>query len=752
MTTLPQTSPMRLPRPASSHLAIPTSGVMGPAQPAAPAGNSLTAQDVWRVIRANLWLIVGMLVVSGVGGFLLNQWLLTHYPRYTSTILISVRPVQDIPYVGSEDQGINVHEAAPQSTELEQLSQAGMLTNKYFLGSIIDDPTSEVRKTNWFKQFNGHFEEAKEDLQSKLEVYPKPNTRLISVSMSTGSPADSLTIVREIVDRHVKERTDKVLALQYQQSRNLSELIGQTDSAIRQLKQQIAQQADIMARFGASGGNYQLNGPTVKLTALVHSRAQAEKDLMEAKAKLDGFVSEVKAGGTPLLLSEFLNKQNQASSSSSVDQLETALAGAEVKWGRNSPQYQMLQKQLDEEKRHTEEHNGRNRDELINGIVSDLTNKVAIAQKVLEKIEEDYAKANDELKDESRAEIALNGYKKQLDTLQAQLDKQYQQKRVLETTINAARDPNNALSTASVVGGGDLPDKATFPRRSITMSVSIVIGLALALGIAFLREFTDTSVRSPRDIAKVGQLNLLGMIPHESEDPEAQNARLPLAIYEAPTSIIAEQFRQVRTRLQHSASLDTVRSLMVTGTAPGDGKTTVACNLAAGLALNGRRILLVDANFRRPQVHAVLNIPNDVGFGDVLNSLDMFESAVRETEIPNLSVLPTGVKPANSTELLESQLLIDFIERALEEYDHVIFDSGPLLLVSETSALAPRVDGVVTVVRARGNSRGMLQRLRDQLRQLKAENLGVVLNAVRAQTGGYYAPMIKSYYAYQQND
>jgi len=242
------------------------------------------------------------------------------------------------------------------------------------------------------------------------------------------------------------------------------------------------------------------------------------------------------------------------------------------------------------------------------------------------------------------------------------------------------------------------------------------------------------------------------MIPHESEDPEAQSARLPLAIYEAPTSIIAEQFRQVRTRLQHSASLDTVRSLLVTGTAPGDGKTTVACNLAAGLALNGRRILLVDANFRRPQIHAVLNIPNEVGFGDVLNSLDMFESAVRETEIPNLSVLPTGIKPTNSTELLESQLLIDFIERALEEYDHVIFDSGPLLLVSETSALAPRVDGVVTVVRARGNSRGMLQRLRDQLRQLKAENMGVVLNAVRAQTGGYYAPMIKSYYAYQQND
>jgi len=133
----------------------------------------------------------------------------------------------------------------------------------------------------------------------------------------------------------------------------------------------------------------------------------------------------------------------------------------------------------------------------------------------------------------------------------------------------------------------------------------------------------------------------------------------------------------------------------------------------------------------------------------VLNSLDLFESTVQETQVPNLYVLPCGPKPTNATELLESQLLIDFIERALEEFDHVIFDSGPLLFVSETVALAPRVDGVVTVVRARANSRGVLSRMRDSLRQVKAEHLGIVLNAVRAQGGGYYGRNIRTYYEYQ---
>ena len=261
---------------------------------------------------------------------------------------------------------------------------------------------------------------------------------------------------------------------------------------------------------------------------------------------------------------------------------------------------------------------------------------------------------------------------------------------------------------------------------------------------------TDTSVRSPRDIARVGQLTVLGMIVHEDDDPEAAGARLPTgSIYGLPTSVIAEQFRQVRTRLHHAASLDTTRSILITGCGPGDGKTTVAANIAAGLALNGRRILLVDTNFPPPRIaQRFCSVANaDPGFSNVLESVDTFDQAVQQTEVPNLAVLTSGQRPGNSTELLESQLFIDFVERALEEYDHVIFDSGPLLMVSDSIALAPRVDGVITVVRARINTRGVLTRMRDLLR-LKAEHLGVVLNAVRAQGGGYYRGTIKSYYNY----
>ena len=199
------------------------------------------------------------------------------------------------------------------------------------------------------------------------------------------------------------------------------------------------------------------------------------------------------------------------------------------------------------------------------------------------------------------------------------------------------------------------------------------------------------------------------MIPHEADDPQAAGGRLPLVIFDAPHSMIAEQFRQVRTRLQHAALAGHHPQILVTSPSPGDGKTHGRVQPRRGPGPQrpahpaGRRQLPPAGAAHASSASATSRVQRRAE-----RTSSSSTDAVRETEVPNLSVLPTGPKPANPTELLESQFLIDFIERALEEYDHVIFDSGPLLMVSETVALAPRVDGVVTVVRARGNSRGLL--------------------------------------------
>ncbi|MGC3957514.1 MAG: CpsD/CapB family tyrosine-protein kinase [Verrucomicrobiota bacterium] len=215
---------------------------------------------------------------------------------------------------------------------------------------------------------------------------------------------------------------------------------------------------------------------------------------------------------------------------------------------------------------------------------------------------------------------------------------------------------------------------------------------------------------------------------------------------------MAESFRHVRTKLQHAASLDTTRSIMVTSPSPGDGKTTVACNIAAGLALNGRRILLVDANFRRPEVHRVFGLSNEQGFSDVLNAVAAFDEVIHETQVPNLAIMTAGPKPMNPTELFESQLLIDFIERTLEEFDHVVFDGGPLMVVAEAQAMAPRVDGVISVVRAKTNNRGMLQaHAQTNSSARRPSTWASCSTRFSAQGGGYYRRSIQTYYDYAGN-
>ena len=740
MTTLPQTTPMRLPRPAPSHLAIPSANGHGPVLPHAQH-SGLTGADVWRVIRANLWLIIGLVAASGVGGYFLNAWLNAHYARYTSTALMSVHTQLELPQNADSGRAL-IADPSPQNIELEQQSQTSMLQNRYFLGTLLEDPQSDIRKTSWFQQFGNRIEDAKQDLMEKLEISPRPGSRLIAVSMSCADPKDAQVIVRGVVEKHVGDRRQKMQDTTIQRSTNLQGDIDRYDNQLRSLHDDINR---ISRQLAERGSGKVFSAIDAQLSALLQQQTAAQEHYNEAQARLQTFLKEIGQDLTPKELQARM-QGGQGMFDNQITALQVQLSEMMDKYGSNNDHVKALQRTIDKLTELANEKDQAARAKAIAAIRTDFEADVAVARQnadeigarlaALQKARTDIAAQQNELAQKDEDERSVRGL---LEKARDERDK-----------VGSFIQQNNS-GTAVLEVQPDLPDKPSFPKLSMTMSLAIALGLFLSLGIAFLREVMDTTVRSPRDIARIGQLNLLGLIPHEADDPQVQSARLPLAIYEAPHSVIAEQFRQVRTRLQHSASLDTVRSLLVTGTSPGDGKTTVACNLAAGLALNGRRILLVDANFRKPQIHAVFNLPNEIGFSDALNSLDAFDDAVRETEVPNLSVFTSGAKPSNPTELLESQLLIDFIERALEEYDHVIFDSGPLLIVSETAALAPRVDGVVTVVRARGNSRGLLQRLRDQLRQLKAEHLGVILNAVRSQSGGYYAPMIKSYYAYQNS-
>jgi capsular exopolysaccharide synthesis family protein len=742
MTTLPQTTPMRLPRPGGAgQIAIPSApvgGVLGPAV-GGPSGAGMTGADVWRVFRANLWLIALFVTVGAVAGFFLNRYLAEHYPKFTASGLVKVQLPEEMFHLNGQELV-----SRPENIELEQKTQAKGLTQTSLLLRVLTD-SDKLRSTQWFKDFAKEVrpaEAAKEDLLKNFSVQPVAQSRLIQVEMTYRIPLDARVVAEEIVNAYIDQER-KAQAAKW--STKASTLRNQFETYKRDYENVTKELTNKSLQTNSRDqfeGYALLQSITQEGYRVVQLLGEADRELKGAETELKAFNDLIDQGATPPEIEIDLNKDallNQYQQD--LDRLDAMAAGPKAPGTAGiGARREALQHKMDD------------RRESLRSSVVDAKRVLLQTKRDIAKNAFDSATARkkeiDQRQQEAQAaaayfrsrEEAQKVSKEKMDTAQSELDELEKQKLPSEFSpvVWFAEPPT--------------PETPSFPKLPITMSVAVLLGLGLSVGIAFLREITDTSVRSPRDIARVGQLNLLGLIPHEDDDPQAADARLPLVIYDAPHSMAAEEFRKLRTRLQHSAALDSTRSILVSSANPGDGKTTIACNLAAGLALNGRRILLVDANFRRPEIHNLFEVANDKGFSDALNDLTTFDTVVRDTQVQNLFVMPTGPKPVNATELLESQLLIDFIERALEDYDHVIFDSGPLLIVSETMALAPRVDGVVTVVRARTNSRGVLSRMRDMLRQVKAEHLGVVLNAVRSQGGGYYGRNIKTYYAYQNGN
>lgn len=737
MTTLPQTTPMRLPRPSGSsgQIAIPSAGPAG-AHGLAQAGAGMTGADVWRVFRTNWWLIALFVIVAGIAGLFINRYLAQHYPKYTAAALVKVEVAYEV-FSPWGDEGA----ATPQTLEIEQKTQAQGLVAPALLIQVITE-SDKVRATEWYREFNNDIEAAKEDLLKNFSVQPIQSSRLIKVEMTYKIPKDARTIVEEVVNRYVANERDRYAV-------NWSSQATALATEKRNLEREYQKVSDRLTNNADGLGNkesFELFGlAEVKrydVIRITDSLQKADEEYRQADNELRAMQEMIDSGGTPPEVeAEILKYESVRDYQRQLDGLDTQI---QLLGGSRSPQAASLYKRRQEVERKAEDEREKLKTAHIDYKRYEITTKKRAAQEAQEALKAKLAKANDDL---TNVQAAANRYK-QLE--QAQHD--------LKEKIDAAADKYDRIQNqkltrnwapVSMFQAPPTPETPSFPKLGVVLGFALMTGLGLSVGIAFLREIMDTTVRSPRDIARVGQLNMLGMIPHESDDPQAAAARLPLVIFDSPHSMAAEEFRKLRTRLQHAASLDSTRSILVSSANPGDGKTTVACNLAAGLALNGRRILLVDANFRRPEIHNLFEVPNEQGLSDALNDLSTFDTLVRDTSVQNLYVMPTGPKPVNATELLESQLLIDFIERALEDYDHVIFDSGPLLVVSETMALAPRVDGVITVVRARTNTRGVLQRMRDMLRQVKAEHLGVVLNAVRSQGGGYYGRNIKTYYAYQ---
>jgi capsular exopolysaccharide synthesis family protein len=261
-----------------------------------------------------------------------------------------------------------------------------------------------------------------------------------------------------------------------------------------------------------------------------------------------------------------------------------------------------------------------------------------------------------------------------------------------------------------------------------------MIGLAVVFGLAYFKEWYDTSLRSLDEVREVVGAQVLGAVPAFHTTPETdrllRQSRLhPRLCYSHhPGSREAEAFRSVRTALLFTAQEHGAKLIQMSSPEPGDGKTTSICNLAIAVAQSGKRVLLIDADLRRPTVHELFRLPQELGLADALQGEVEWQNAVKTTPFSTLWVMTAGYAPENPAELLSAPSLSQLLHQVREDYDIVLIDSPPVLAVSDPCIVAPHTDGMLLVVRMEKNKRPAVQRTRETLDAYDVRLFGVVAN------------------------
>jgi capsular exopolysaccharide synthesis family protein len=298
-----------------------------------------------------------------------------------------------------------------------------------------------------------------------------------------------------------------------------------------------------------------------------------------------------------------------------------------------------------------------------------------------------------------------------------------------------------------VVDPALLPANPVLKRKTTLVLTYFVIGLAVGIMVSFLLESLDTGMRNVAEVEGILELPSLAIIPRFRRSPEVAGQSVAvrnIISLSQPKSQFAEAFRSLRTSLLLSSAGHPPKQILLTSATPAEGKTTASINLATVLAQGSARVLLIDADLRRPTVHERFGLSARVGLSSVLTGSAGIESALqRIKEVPNLDILVSGPMPPFPTELLSSEAMRQLLQSAYDTYTHIVIDSPPVLSVTDAVLLAREADAVVLVIRQGKSSKHIVRRARDLLLRSGAPVTGILLNAVDVSSPDYYG-----YYGY----
>lgn len=582
-----------------------------------------------------------------------------------------------------------------------------------------------------------------DEFLGRLEVKPIRMTRLVEVAFKAHDPQLAADCVNTLFDCFV----DMNIETKYEATEQATEFLSQQ---IEDLKKEISQKEQELQNYGQEKDIVILSD---KETTILDKLNEVNKALTEAqidRVRKEAYYNEIK-NASPEYIPEAMSNPLIQRLREDYLKLSREYAKMQEQFQPDYPEMQRLKAELDTA-----------RDLLKNeteGLVKAAYSEYQAALKKERSLKELFERQKEEAFRLNSNAILYNSLKIELENKKSLLESLL--KRQSETGVSA-RLRGLRTSNIRVVDRADLPISPSSPKKLRNLLLALFLGLFGGVGLAFVMEYLDNTVKSAEEVGRYTGLPTLGVVPAFGEDAnqgygyyaygrkkgEGQSQEkkeggekfqnIELIVHFAPESAFSENYRSLRTALLLSSPQSSLKTIMVTSPLPEEGKSATISNLAVSLAQTGKKTLLIDADLRRPKQHQIFKMKNHEGLTSYL-ALDLtLEKLIKPTIVPSLYLINSGPIPPNPAELLGSDKMARLLSFLKNQFDFILIDTPPILTVTDAQIVGKLVDGLVLVVQAGKTPRDALVQTRELIDLLKLRTFGVVVNGLNLDSHGYY--------------
>jgi capsular exopolysaccharide synthesis family protein len=737
---------------------------------------TIDLREYWRILVKRKWTVLGVAVIV-VTAALLSSLLMV--PEYRSTARIELNPesarILNYQDFAPEQQGWNATSIFF-STQFEIMRSSALAQRVIRDEQVQNHPEllGEIRQRSLLGEIKSLFgtlarailpgaggaesatsgqnsvgqevqdsrvRRAAGSLRSRVSVEQVEGSRLVDVRVRSFDPQLAAQLANSLVENYVEMSMER----RYEAGNEARAFLeDQLEDMRIQLERADAALMDFARENEVADLDERLNRARAAIQQFSDRRTEVEAELVE----LESWKNLIEAGQTEHL--------DPVVNNDTINGLEERLVDARSEYASLSERFQdsypAVQEVLSRMER-LEQEIADEKERIIGSVLGRYENLQAQSDALEQAIQDREARM-----------LALNEQAVQYNILRREFETNRELydgllQRMKEIGVAAGIQENNVAVIEKATAAGS-PFKPNIPRN---VMMALVVGLMGGIGLALLLEFLDSSVRRVEDIERLVDRPVLGMVPlvklrekKNETDKQIRDSERIVSHYSAvhPHSSVSEAFRSLRTSLMFSTPEGLPRTLMVTSSGMGEGKTTTAVNLATVLAQNGSRVLLIDADLRKPRIHRDFNLFRSPG---LTNRIALSEndgpdnSAIHATHVPHMFIMPSGNSTPSPAEMLSSERLAKVLDSCRRAFDYIIMDAPPTLGLADSMILARQVDGVVMVARAGSTGKENFRVSIKRLAQVKAPVLGVVLNGVDLDSPEY-AYYSSYYYNYEAED